>query len=127
LDITIDHAVEGDYDILAPIGEVDLASYVQLRDRMGELLDRGRVHLVLDLTGTVFLDSTALRALIGGRRRAYALGGSFAVICPNPQVLKLFALTKLDAVFGVLPSLEEWRSRVAAGDTTPPSSTTALE
>ena len=69
MDITIDHAVEGDYDILAPIGEVDLSSYVQLRDRMGELLDRGRVHLVLDLSGTVFLDSTALRALIGGRRQ----------------------------------------------------------
>ena len=127
MEITIDHAVEGDYDILAPIGEVDLASYVQLRDRMGELLDRGRVHLVLDLTGTVFLDSTALRALIGARRRAYALGGSFAVICANPPVLKLFALTKLDAVFGVLPSLEEWRSSVTAGGSTPPSPTTDLE
>ncbi len=127
MDITIDHAVEGDYDILAPIGEVDLASYVQLRDRMGELLDRGRVHLVLDLTGTVFLDSTALRALIGARRRAHALGGSFAVICANPPVLKLFALTKLDAVFGVLPSLEVWRSGIKAPGSTPPGPTTDLE
>ena len=127
MDITIDHAVEGDYDILAPIGEVDLSSYVQLRDRMGELLDRGRVHLVLDLSGTSFLDSTALRALIGGRRRAYALGGSFAVICANPPVLKLFALTKLDTVFGVLPSLEAWRASITARGSTPPSSTTDLE
>ena len=127
MDIKIDHAVEGDYDILAPIGEVDLSSYVQLRDRMGELLDRGRVHLVLDLTGTLFLDSTALRALIGGRRRAYALGGSFAVICANPQVLKLFALTKLDAVFGVLPSLEAWRSSITTRGSTPRSSMKDLE
>jgi anti-sigma B factor antagonist len=116
VDIEIEHVVEGDHDILAPIGEVDLSSYAQLRDRIGELLDQGRVHLVLDLSGTLFLDSTALAALIGGRRRAYAIGGSFAVICSNRQLLRLFALTKLDTVFGVLPTLEDWRRSVAVGE-----------
>jgi anti-sigma B factor antagonist len=120
VEIAIEHVVEGDHDILAPIGELDLSSYVLLRDRISGLLDRGRLHLVVDLSGTSFLDSTALRALIGGRRRAYALGGSFAVICENPQLLKLFALTRLDTVFGVLPTLEEWRRSVRSTEPRPP-------
>lgn len=113
VELEIGHVVEGDYDVLAPKGEVDLSSYTQLRDRIGELLAAGRANLVLDLAGTSFLDSTALGAFISGRRRAHAAGGSFAIICSTPQLLKLFALTKLDVVFDVQPSLAAWRESVA--------------
>ena len=113
MELEIEHSTEGDYDILAPAGEVDVASYVQLRERIGELLHQGRTNVVVDLTSTTFLDSTALGALIGGRRRAYAAGGSFAIICANPHLLRLFTITKLDLVFDVVPSRDEWLARVA--------------
>lgn len=109
VELEIGHRVEGDYDVLTPRGELDLACYTQLRDRINGVLAQGRGHLLLDLSETEFLDSTALGALIGGRRRAYAAGGSFAVVCDNPQLLKLFRITKLDVVFAVHPSLEAWR------------------
>jgi anti-sigma B factor antagonist len=114
VELEISHVQEGDLDVLAPQGEVDLASYTRLRDRIGELIDSGRARLVIDLSGTAFLDSTALGALIGGRRKAYAAGGSFAIVCDNPQLLRLFEVTKLDLVFNVLPSLDHWRRSVDA-------------
>lgn len=114
MELDIEHTAVGDHDVLAPSGEVDLSSYTQLRDRIGELLDAGRTHVVIDLSSTSFLDSTALGALIGGRRRAYAAGGSFAIICANPQLLRLFTITKLDLVFDVLPSRDEWLRRIEA-------------
>ena len=112
MNLEIRHTTENEYDLLAPHGELDLASYTQLRDRISELIAAGRPHLVIDLSSTAFLDSTALGALIGGRRRAYAAGGSFAIICDSPQLLKLFTITKLDLVFTVLPSHEAWRASV---------------
>ena len=112
MDLDIQHTAEDNYDILAPQGEVDLASYTHLRARISELIEAGRPNVVIDLSGTEFLDSTALGALIGGRRKAYAAGGSFAIICDNPLLLKLFKVTKLDLVFNVLPSREEWRTSV---------------
>jgi len=112
MDLDIQHNAVNDYDILAPQGEIDLASYTHLRARISELIEAGRPNVVIDLSGTEFLDSTALGALIGGRRKAYAAGGSFAIICDNPQLLKLFTVTKLDLVFKVLPSREEWRTSV---------------
>jgi len=112
VELEIEHRTEGDYDILAPQGELDLATYTQLRERINELLSAGRTNLVMDLSGTEFLDSTALGALIGGRRRAHAAGGSFAIVCDRPHLLKLFAVTKLDLVFAVSPSLEEWRESI---------------
>jgi anti-sigma B factor antagonist len=120
VELEIEHHVEGAYDILAPHGELDLATFTQLRDRINELLLSGRTNVVMDLSATEFLDSTALGALIGGRRRAHAAGGSFAVVCDRPQLLKLFAVTKLDLVFALSPSLDEWRSTVQAQTSVPP-------
>lgn len=114
MELEVEHTAVGDYDVLTPTGEVDVSSYSELRDRIGELLQRGRANVVIDLTGTTFLDSTALGALIGGRRRAHAAGGSFAIICANPQLLKLFAVTKLDLVFEVLPSRDVWLRKIEA-------------
>lgn len=108
VDLEIQHVVEGDFDLLTPIGELDLATYAQLRDRINDQLNAGRANLVLDLTGASFLDSTALGLFIGARRRTYSAGGSFTVICSASQ-MRLFTLTKLDKVFDVRPSLEDWR------------------
>jgi anti-sigma B factor antagonist len=121
VELEIDHSTEGDFDVLSPRGELDLATYTQLRDRVNELLASGRTNLVVDLSETGFLDSTALGALIGGRRRAYAAGGSFAVVCDNPQLLKLFKVTKLDLVFAVSPSLDEWRASAGPDASVPPT------
>jgi anti-sigma B factor antagonist len=114
VELEISHIQDGDHDILAPQGEVDLASYTHLRNRISSLIDAGRANLVVDLSDTEFLDSTALGALIGGRRKAYAAGGSFVLVCDDPQLLRLFEITKLDLVFSVLPSLEVWRKSVEA-------------
>ncbi|RNM14191.1 STAS domain-containing protein [Nocardioides pocheonensis] len=112
MELEIGHSTEGEYDILAPQGEIDLASYTTLRNRIGDLISQGRANLVVDLSGTEFLDSTALGALIGGRRKAYAAGGSFAIICDSPVLLRLFTITKLDLVFTVHPSHDQWRASV---------------
>lgn len=110
MEIEIEHVVSGEHDVLAPLGELDISSYAQLRDAISSLIEGGRRHLVVDLSGTAFLDSTALGALIGGRRRAYAAGGSFVIICGNAALLRLFEVTGLDLVFTLFASRAAWES-----------------
>jgi hypothetical protein len=40
MQIETEHVVQVDHDILTPIGELDLSSYVLLHDRIDEFLDR---------------------------------------------------------------------------------------
>ena len=56
---------------------------------------------MVDLLAVDFIESTGLGALIGGRRRAYALKGSLSLVCTEQQMLKIFRITGLDKVFTI--------------------------
>lgn len=87
--------------VLAPRGELDLATNQAFVKAVTEALDAGQVHLVVDLTDTTFLDSTALGTLISARRRAHAQRGSFVIVCRDARLLRLFEITSLDKVFTI--------------------------
>ncbi len=87
--------------VLAPHGELDLATNQQFVQAVTDALEAGQVHLVVDLTHTTFMDSTALGTLIGARRRTDAVDGSFLIVCREPRLLRLFEITSLDKVFEI--------------------------
>lgn len=65
----------------------------------GALVDHQ--HVVLDLSGTTFLDSTGLSAIVAARKQATESGGWLRVANPRPNVQKLLAITALDDYLGV--------------------------
>lgn len=90
--------------VVSPHGEMDLATHTQLLTVLEELLEAGKVDVVVDLTHTTFLDSTALGTLISARRRAVEREGSFSIVCSNPRLLRIFEVTRLDQVFEIRDS-----------------------
>lgn len=110
MEFELDHESEGEFDLLVPRGELDIATQSHLRERMTQLLGDGRQHLVVDLGETTFIDSTALGCLIGGRERALSGGGSFALICQSPRIVKLLDLTRLSEIFTRYETREDWRA-----------------
>ena len=74
--------------MVAPIGEIDLATVSQVELQLLELADEGFRHLVLDLRAVSFLDSTMIRLLVDQDRRAAMAGGRFSVILGAPQVCR---------------------------------------
>ena len=95
------------HTVVSPQGEIDFATGPQLKDAITELLVAGEVHLVIDLLAVDFIESTGLGALIGGRRRAYALKGSLSLVCTEQQMLKIFRITGLDKVFTIHDTVDE--------------------
>ena len=54
---------QGSY-VLSAVGELDLASGPELRDRVAAVCDAGARTLLLDLTGLAFLDMGGLRSVL---------------------------------------------------------------
>lgn len=80
--------------VVHPAGEIDLSNSDALRSHLGDLVDRG--HVVLDLSGLSFLDSTALGALITVRRRAAVRGTSLHLAGAYGTALRVLQITGLD-------------------------------
>jgi anti-sigma B factor antagonist len=93
--------------VLAVSGEVDAYSAPALRERISEILADGSRHLVVDLNGVEFIDSTGLGALVGGLKEARAAGGRLDLVCSVDRVIKLLRITGLDDVFTIKPSVAE--------------------
>lgn len=97
----------GGIRVLAVSGEVDLFTAPELKIAAGTALDAGATRLVVDLTATRFLDSTALGVLIGLVKRVRPLGGDLTIVNTEPSTAKTFAITGLDEVFTVVATRED--------------------
>lgn len=97
----------GGIHVIAVQGEVDLFTAPELKAAGQALLDDGATRLVVDLTGTSFLDSTALGVLIGLVKRVRPQGGDLIVVNTEPTTAKTFAITGLDDVFSLVETREE--------------------
>jgi anti-anti-sigma factor len=88
----------GDRQGLAVAGELDLVSALRLEMAIDATADAGVRHLSIDLSATTFLDSTGLAAIMEGRRRLTARGGSLVVTEAGPNVRRVLELTGLDGL-----------------------------
>lgn len=107
LHLEIDVARHDGHTVLSPRGDIDVATADRLKEAVTEVLLAGDLDVVVDLTRVEFIDATGLGALVGGRRRALALNGSFAVVCAQSHLLTVFRVTGLDKVLAISRTVEE--------------------
>lgn len=107
VDLGIDAHVEGEWDVVAVRGEVDLYTSTQLRAAIERSLDRGARHVLVDLRDVGFMDSSGLGVLVGCLKRSRERGGDFALVCTDGPVMKVLAITGLDRVFPIHGSVDD--------------------
>jgi anti-anti-sigma factor len=73
--------------------EVDLLSAAALRDRLENEIEAGTRHLVLDLAGCEFLDSTGVSILATTHLRLSRLGGRLEVVGDHGAVASVLRLS----------------------------------
>ncbi|MGY2001754.1 STAS domain-containing protein [Blastococcus sp. SYSU DS1024] len=90
-------------------GELDIATAPQLAEAAEELLATGPEAIVVDLTPTLFLDSSGARTLLTVARRAAAAGAGLHVVVPldNRPVRLPIDLLELEAVLPIVNSAGE--------------------
>ncbi|MCL5036206.1 MAG: STAS domain-containing protein [Chloroflexi bacterium] len=80
-------------------GDVDLYTVPLLKETVQNLMDKGHDDIVIDLENVIYMDSTGLGALVGIYRRMKERKGKIHLICPNPQVGRIFHSTGLYQLF----------------------------
>lgn len=107
VDLSLSTRVEGSHTVVVVSGEIDVYTAPKLREQLIDLVTAGSYHLVVDMEGVDFLDSTGLGVLVGGLKRVRAHDGSLRLVCTQERILKIFRITGLTKVFPIHASVEE--------------------
>ncbi|GAA4765941.1 STAS domain-containing protein [Actinomycetospora chibensis] len=92
--------------VVAPAGDVDTATAGPLRAAIGEQVDAGAVHVVLDLSGVEFMGSAGLALLIAEREAAIAREGELRLAGVPRTAGRALSLTGLTELFDTYPDAE---------------------
>ena len=107
LDLDIGTSVVDGRTVVQVVGEIDVYTAPQLRERLDQEIEAGRHDLVVDLSGVSFMDSTGLGVLVGRLKQIRLNDGSMRLVCAHDRVLKVFVITGLDKVFAIYPTVGE--------------------
>jgi anti-sigma B factor antagonist len=87
--------------VVAPAGELDLYTCPEFENELMRVISNGAERVVVDLTQTTFLDSTALGVLLGARESLRAHDGKLSVVCADESILRVFEVTGLHRIFEI--------------------------
>src|SRR5215210_2940717 len=99
--------LDGERQVVAVVGEIDLFTAPELKAALGAAVEAGRTRIVVDLTQTSFLDSTALGVLIGAVKRLRSRDGVLTIVNTDRNIAKTFEITGLDQIFTIRPTRDE--------------------
>lgn len=102
--------------LIVVTGELDLFAAPELKEAISDALAEDVRDLIVDLTGTQFIDSSGLAALMLAMRRAQSLGGRLVVIDAGGSVARTFSVAGVDQILTIVPSREVALAALADSD-----------
>jgi anti-sigma B factor antagonist len=93
--------LDAERHVVAVRGEIDLFTAPELKSALSEAIESGHTRIVVDLTDTTFLDSTALGVLIGAVKRLRSRDGRLTIVNVDDNIAKTFEITGLDQIFPI--------------------------
>jgi anti-sigma B factor antagonist len=105
--------------VISLAGEVDLYTAPEFKQQLLEVIGQGGKQVVVDFSGTTFIDSTTLGVLVGGVKRLRTNEGQLSLVCSDRNITKIFEITGLDRVFTIYPTRDEAVSKVKSAGKPP--------
>jgi anti-sigma B factor antagonist len=93
--------------VIRPHGRLNLLAAPRMREVVAQSVSQGRPRIVVDLSGTTFMDSSGLGSLVAGLKTARQGGGNLRIAGLTPQVEMVLTLTNLDRVLRPYASVED--------------------
>lgn len=103
------YSLEGDLEVVAVEGEVDVFTAPRVKDAIDEIIGRGARQVAVNLQGVRYLDSTALSVLVTALRTLRARQGRLLLVSDSPRIQRVLDLTGLSKVFTICPDEETAR------------------
>ena len=105
MDIKINY-VEG-IGVISIGGELDAQSSPELTQFFNKQIAESTQNFVLDLLGLAYSSSAGIRIFLGMARDSRSQGGDLRIAAVQPQVYKIFKLSKFDRIVKIFPTVDE--------------------
>ena len=106
---------------------IDVSNASQIREELLWVINRGAAVLIADMTGTLSCDHSGVDAVMRAYQRALASGTQLRLVVTAPLVRRVLAVSGLDRLIPVYPSLEAaTAAETAAGLTNHPPGSPVL-
>lgn len=88
-------------------GDLDIDSSIEFSAKVDAVTSAAAVHVIAELSGVQFIDSSGLNSLVVGARETEHRGGSFVVAAPSHYVTLVFDLVRLGESIDIVGSIDE--------------------
>jgi len=105
MDIEITY-IEG-VGIISISGELDAQTSPELTQFFSRHVGESTQNFVADLQGLAYSSSAGIRIFLGMARDSRRNGGDMRIAAVQPQVEKIFKLSKFDRIVKIFPTVEE--------------------
>ncbi|NLX62243.1 MAG: STAS domain-containing protein [Tissierellia bacterium] len=99
LDIKVSYNEGNNYWLVEPMGEVDIYTSSELKEKISEAIGDKKADIVIDGKKLDYLDSTGLGTLISIFKMIKDNENKIYIKNLKPNIRKLFEITELDKVF----------------------------
>ena len=89
--------------VIAPEGEIDLSSSPLVKEQFAPVIAARRPHVIVDLAGVTYIDSSGLAVFIEALQGVQGYGGRFSLCGLRAGVQHIFSIARLDQVFRIFP------------------------
>jgi anti-anti-sigma factor len=96
----------GERHVVVAEGAIDIRTAPLLAAALDEPIEHGKTHVVLDMSGVSFVDSMAVHVLMGAARELRQRFGKLVLVSGEPNVRRVFELTRLDLMAPVYETRE---------------------
>src|SRR5688572_10106543 len=107
MDLQVSTSRRGSFAVLTVVGEVDLDTAGTLADEVSTALGDGATHLVVDLGGVTFFDSSGIKVLVSTRKRTQQSGQGLSLVAVPRVVMRVLTVTALDTAFAIHDSVDD--------------------
>lgn len=101
--------------VVEPTGILDGIRGNQLRREVNDIVETGADIVLIDLKNVNFMDSSGLSSLVSAQRIVRSAKGKLYLCSINDQVKMVFELTRMDRVFEIFTSRNEFNSVIVSG------------
>ena len=101
MEFKLESKITDEFLILYPMGELDVYNTKKFKEKSIKLYEKDKKDILFDCKELEYLDSTGLGSLIFILKEVEKNDNKIVIENLNPQIMKLFKITKLEDMFEI--------------------------
>ncbi len=93
--------------VLDVMGEIDVYTAPQFKEAVNGIVDGGQKHLLINMAGVTYMDSSGFGTLLSATKRLKPKGGTVNLVKCNGAIDRILRITRLNQIFATFDNIDE--------------------